>query len=47
MIINRGEVKMSNKEGGNNSMVFMTAMISGTAIIVIALWLSGVLGMIF
>ncbi len=38
---------MSDKEGGNNSMVFMTAMISGIAIIVIALWLSGALGMIF
>jgi len=37
---------MSDKEGGNNSMVFMTAMISGTAIIVIALWLSGALSML-
>jgi len=38
---------MSNKEGGNNSMVFMTAMISGTVIIIVALWLSDALGMIF
>jgi len=38
---------MSDKEGGNNSMVFTTAMISGTVIIVVALWLSGALGMIF
>lgn len=38
---------MSDKEGGNNSMVFMVGMISGIAIIIIALWLSGALGKIF
>jgi type IV secretory pathway TrbD component len=37
---------MSDKEGGNNTMVFMTAMISGIAIIIIALWLSGALGIL-
>ncbi len=34
------------QNGGNNTMVFLTAMISGVGIIVLTLYLSGVLEML-
>lgn len=35
-----------SQNGGNNKMIFITAMTSGIGIIVLTLYLSGVLGML-
>lgn len=37
---------MSQQSGGNNTMVFITAMTIGVAVIAVALYLSGALSML-